>query len=156
MKKVIGLTLTLLVVASTSWAGFGLPKVKTGNSTVNNLANKGINKAATKGLEKAINDKIKKLGCSFADETSTATTCNLDKLVRELSLWRQGLEGTIANDFNIYVEAGGKKSTVASSRGNFVRNKIKSKIGYWDYYVQTKVGKKYKKHLNVYVRASLK
>lgn len=138
MKKSITLALmTGIVLASAaSWAGFGIPKVNTGNSTVNRAVNTGVDTAKNKGLEKVINDKIAKHNCSFKDaKTVNGVTCDLNKLITELSNWRTGLESSIANDVNINVQASAKDSNLAWERGNFVSGQIREKIGYWDYYV---------------------
>lgn len=138
MKKIAitGLIAGLVMISTASFAGFGLPKVSTGNSTVNNVTNKAVDTAKNKGFEKVINDKIAKYNCQFKDgKTVDGVTCDLNKVIRELEGWRNGLEGTVANDVDINVQASALKSDLAWQRGNHVRDQIRNSINYWDYYV---------------------
>lgn len=139
MKKlsILAITAAVLLSANSVWAGFPSLKVSN-NSTINNAVNKGVKKGTYKALADHINKKIAKHGCQFKDATTTtATTCNLDKVVKELSNWRSGLESTIANDVNVRVQASAKNSSLGYKRAKYVRDQIRSKIGYWDYYVSS-------------------
>lgn len=143
MKKITALTLTMgiVLISASVWAGFGIPKVNTGNSTVNRAVNTGVDTAKNKGLEKVINDKIAKYNCQFKDvKTVNDTTCDLGKLINELEAWRTGLEGTVANDVNINVQASANTSSLAWDRGNHIRDQIRQRINYWDYYVTSNTG----------------
>ena len=134
MLRITILSLVVIFITTSVWAGFGLPKVSTGNSTVNKVANTAVDTAKNKGLEKVINDKLAKQNCQFKDAmTKTDTTCDLNKVVSELESWRSGLEGTIANDVDVHVEASAKSSGLAYDRGSYVRGKLYQTINYWDY-----------------------
>lgn len=127
MKKIIVLTIVFMAIfaiVSTTYAGMSMP------STGSGAMDTAVKTTATKGFEAAINDKIKKYNCQFKDETSTETTCDLVKITEELSNWRNGLEATVANDVDVYVNVGGPYS-----RATFVRNELHKKVGYWDYVV---------------------
>ena len=127
MKKIIVITIVFMAVfaiISNTYAGMSLP------STGSSVADTAVKTTATKGFEAAINDKIKKYNCQFKDETSTQTTCDLSQIITELTNWRNGLESTVANDVDVYVNVGGPYN-----RATFVRNEMHKKLGFWDYMV---------------------
>lgn len=142
MKRslILGLGLVVLVAGS-AWAGFGLPKVNTGNSTMNSVVNKGVDMGKNAAVAKIINDKLTKYNCQFAnDSTTTDTTCNMDKMVNELTMWKSGLESTLVNSVTVNVKASAKDniksaSTVASTRAQEIRNRLYKTMSWWDYTV---------------------
>lgn len=142
MKRSLTLGLSLAVlVASSAWAGFGIPKVNTGNSTVNSAVNKGVDMGKNAAVAKVINDKLTKYNCQFKnDATMTDTTCNMDKIIKELTMWKSGLESTLVNNVTVNVKASAKDtvksaSSIASSRAQEIRNRLYKTMSWWDYTV---------------------
>lgn len=142
MKRSLTLGLSLAVlVAGSAWAGFGLPKVNTGNSAVNSALNKGVDMGKNAAVAKIINDKLTKYNCQFSnDSTTTDTTCNMDKMINELTMWKSGLESTLVNSVTVNVKASAKDSvksasTVASTRAQEIRNRLYKTMSWWDYTV---------------------
>lgn len=133
MKKftVIIALLGMAFYASGVMAQFGgvkLPSSGTGAETA-------VKKTATKAVEASINDKLKKKGCAFANSTTeNQITCNLDQVIADLKSWKGGLESTVANDFNIHVQASANDSDLAWKRVSFVQDKLRASINYWDWY----------------------
>jgi hypothetical protein len=138
MKKIMIFSLAFAVVSASAWAGFGLPKVNTGNSATNAAVNKGADMGKNKAVEKMINDKLAKEKCSFKNATTeTDTTCDLNKIAKDLSNWKNGLEATLVNRVQVNVQADATKSDLAHKRVNFVRDQLKNQINWWDYNVST-------------------
>jgi hypothetical protein len=150
MKKFALVTLAAVVFASAAWAGFGLPKVNTGNSTVNSVVNKGADMAKNKAVEKIINDKLSKYNCTFKDDfTTTDTTCPLDKIINELTAWKGGLESTLVGNVSVNVKASANgqaekalksklkvsPSSHAGNRAQEIRNMLYKQMSWWDYTV---------------------
>lgn len=127
MRKIIVLTIifmAIFAIVSTTYAGMSMPATGSG------AMDTAVKTTANKGFEAAINDKIKKYNCQFKDDTSTETTCDLNQITTELTNWHHGLENTIANDVNVYVNVGGPYN-----RATYVRNEMYKKLGFWDYVV---------------------
>lgn len=134
------LALGLVLVAGQVMA-FGpssvLDKNISGTSTEANVK-KVTKEVAKAGIEAGLNDKLKKEGCAFKnDTTKDETTCDLNKVIGYLSNWRKGLTNTVANDVNVYIEASAKKSGLASDRASHVEGVMRKKLSYWDWYTQT-------------------
>lgn len=134
MKKITLVITLAIVVAFTglAFAGIGLPKTKSAT------ANKVMDTAKNKGIEQAINDKIKKHKCAFKDaKTEVDTTCDLDKVIDELVDFKNGLETTLVDDFDIHVTASAEDSSLAYKRSNNIWSKLRPKVNWWDHYVNS-------------------
>lgn len=144
MKKSFIAAIAALAVAGTAWAGFGIPKVNTGNSTTNTVVNKGIDMGKNKAVASIINDKLKKYHCAFkTDKAMQASdvSCDINKISGELSTWKSGLESTIVNKVKVNVMAHHKNSDrMAMDRARNVCNKIAEKVNWWDCVESTGVG----------------
>ncbi|EKD42431.1 MAG: hypothetical protein ACD_73C00160G0002 [uncultured bacterium] len=131
MKKLLtaALVFGFATVTLSAHAGFGIPST---GSTGGDIAVKVANKAVNKGIESAINDKIAKQGCAFKDsKTKDATTCDLGKIISDLSGWRSGLESTISSNVSVNIEASANKSDLAWDRVSYVQDKLRAGLSSW-------------------------
>lgn len=128
-----------LICFSASAMAIGIGDVPTGGSKGGNAAKK-VTKTVVKTVgTSAVNNKIKKEDCKFTNTTTKTEikckTMTFDGLVSYINNWQSGLEKTVSSDVNVRGTVCGNGSSLASQRASFVRNKIRAKIGYWDYYI---------------------
>lgn len=121
------------LVATGAQAGL----VNIGSGGINVNTKEVAKTVAKKGLEKAINDKMAKKNCHFVatkkDKVGTIS-CDINGIISELKNWHDGLEASIASDFDIHVESSHPTdSTIASQRATKVQSSLKSKVSWWDY-----------------------
>lgn len=135
MKKLFAslLGIALLCFAVKSWA-FDIP---TGGSSGAAKAKSVTTEVAKKGMEKGLNDKLSNENCTFKDDNTVDPTdiqCksgSIDNVITYVNHWHNGLEGTIARDFNLTVKVGGN-DTAISSRQSRLQSKVDGKMNYWD------------------------
>ncbi|MBF0104963.1 MAG: hypothetical protein HQM16_06510 [Deltaproteobacteria bacterium] len=96
---------TMFFVTGSTRAGFiKLPKINTGNSIVDGVANQATENVKNQALTKAINQTLKKLKCEYTDDTTaTDTTCDLGKVVAALQAFGVGLDATVVKEVTINV-----------------------------------------------------
>ena len=109
-----------------------------------NLGNdmKGMAKGAAQGATAdQINGKLAKQNCSYASKTSIEPTCNVDKIVSLLSGFGSTAKSSgFAKDVEVVVSAYGKDSKIAKSRAEYLRDKVKQQIDYWNYRIYYQKG----------------
>lgn len=132
MKKHFAVLLTVLWTAPLGAFAFDIPTG--GNPTAAKV--KTVTKEATKTITtSAINDKLKKENCQFVKEKSDQVTCDLNKIMKYLTDWKGGLEGTgVTSDFDIHAEASAENNDLAWKRVSFIEGKLKQKVSYWDWW----------------------
>lgn len=144
MKKLIAPLVAAVVVASSAFAGFGIPKVNTGNSTANTIVNKGVDMGKNKAVEKLINDKLSQYRCVYPNDKAVQASdasCDWNKISGDLATWKNGLESTIVNKVQVNVMAHHKTSdSLAMDRARNICNKISQKVNWWDCQESTGVG----------------
>lgn len=101
-------------------------------------AKEGAKAGSKSVVEKEINKNLKEKSCSFKPKT-TELTCDIDELLGTIKAQKSIAEGSgLANDVDIYVEVGRgkdpKNSSLGSERADVVRNKLRQKISWWDWY----------------------
>lgn len=84
------------------------------------------------------NKKLAKEKCKFVgDSTTQYTGCDLDKIITEMNALRNAAEASgFANDVDVEVKTYGADWNIARERANFLRDKIRTQVGYWDYNVR--------------------
>lgn len=102
--------------------------------------------ASRKAVQGEINKKLKKEECHYSDPKTIQPMCDVDKIVSLLSSFRTTAESSgFANDVDIHITAWGPDSAIAHKRANYLRDKVKAQIGYWDYYTKPIVENKINK-----------
>lgn len=131
MKKLAALILLAIGIPLTAQS-FDIP---TGGSSEAAKV-KAVTKEATKQVTtSAINDKLKKENCQFVKDKSDEVTCDLNKVLKDLSDWKSGLETTgVTSDFDIHAEASADNNDLAWKRVSFVEGKLKARVSYWDWW----------------------
>ena len=116
-------------------------------------ATKGAVGAASKAVvEKEINKDLRSKNCAFKAK-STELTCDLSDLLSTLKTKKAiAEESGFANDVDIHVEVGQgsdpKNPNLGYQRLDVIRNELKQKVSWWDWYDMSVSGDK----LNVYVK----
>lgn len=135
MKKMISIVLGIAVLCfAVSSMAFDIP---TGGSSAAEKAKDIGTEVAKKGIEKGLNDKLSKENCAFKDGSAVdpadiqCKSGSIDDVIKYVNDWHNGLEGTIASDFNLTVKVGGGDTTV-SSRQSKLQTKVDGKMNYWD------------------------
>lgn len=144
MKRKILLGLTMAAFVSTSAMGFGVPKINTGNSTVNSAVNKAVDMGKNKVIEDALNKDLAKKNCAFVDN-STQTTCDLNQVLNTLRSQESALKAAgLINNVTIYATAHGDKKGAASAynRSVSVRNALYDNAPSWRYWYYRPAEKK--------------
>ena len=133
MKKLIGTTLALALISSTVFA-FGLPKLNSGNSTVNSVVNTAVDQGKNKAIESEINKVIKQQNCSFR-ANSSETTCDLHKVISTIESKRSTLQSLgLVNGVTInIISHGPMKGSLMSDRNDHVYNALWSQLS-WPHY----------------------
>lgn len=116
----------------TSVQAFGLPKINTGNSTVNSIANKTLDTAKNKAIENEINKNIQKQNCAFKPNSS-ATTCNLDRVISSIVSKKNTLEslGLVSRVYVHVTSHGPSKGNLIYDRDNHVYNTLYGRMSWW-------------------------
>jgi len=136
MKKLtLGILGLALIGFSANAMAIGIGDIPGGNTTTKKIIKETAKVVGTS----AANSHVKKENCHFTDATtSTSITCksgNFSSVVTYLNNWRNGLEKSVASDVNVKGTVCASTSSLASKRATHVRNQIRAKIGYWDYYI---------------------
>lgn len=100
---------------------------------------KDTTKGAARGaVQNEYNKKLSKEKCEFVgDSTTDYKGCNLDKIISELNAFHNSAESSgFANDVDIIIQAYGSDWTMARKRAEFLRDKVKAQVSYWDYNVK--------------------
>ncbi len=132
MKKFLFFSLLGLSVAlvSTGARAFDL-----GNSIKNTA--KGTAKSAAQGATAdQINKKLAQQNCTYPSKTSIQPSCNIDSIVSLLAGFNSTAKSSgFANNVIVDVSAYGKDNKIARSRAEYLRDRVKQQISYWDYNV---------------------
>ena len=133
-KSLIGIAVVAIALIATGAYAFSVP---TSKGNVKHSMEKNVKQGARMGVTSEVNKKIRKKNCRFKGNSETQLTCDLNAIIKDLQNAHNAMEATIANDVNVKVRAHAKtaKGNLANKRANFVRNKVRQKVGYWDYYV---------------------
>ena len=134
MKKltIAGISLALLFTASTVFA-IGMPKIKTGNSTVNKVTNSAVSSAKNKAIADDLNKDIAAYNCAFKDSsTTTETTCNLQQVIDKIKSKKSKLETLGLAKIRVYIKASGNDKT-AYKRVRYIRDEMWGQMNYWHY-----------------------
>lgn len=132
-KSLIGIGVLAVALIATGAYAFSVP---TSKGNVKGSMEKNVKQGARMGITSEVNRKIKQKNCRFRGESVDQLTCDLNSIIKDLRDAHRGMKSTIANDVNVKVRAHAKKnSSLANKRANYVRNKVRQRISYWDYYV---------------------
>ncbi len=148
MKKIslcsVG-ALAMLLAGSGAWA------LDLGNPAAN--AAKDVTHSVSKSaVESEINKDLKKKNCAFKPKT-TELNCDLSDVLGTLNEKRAVAEQSgFSNDVDIHVEVGQgvypKNANLGYQRVDRVRNELRKKVSYWDWYDASVDGDK----LNIFVK----
>lgn len=136
MKKVS------LVVVVGSFAVAGLFAVSASafdiGGAVKSAAIEGAKAGGRAVVEKEINKKLREKNCTFKPKT-TELTCDINDILGNIKTQKTVAEKSgLSNDVDLYVEIGRGKdkanSNLATERQDLIRNKLRSKISWWDWY----------------------
>ena len=118
---------------------------------------KGATKDAAKAGSKAvvaneINKNLKEKNCSFKPKT-TDLTCDIEDILGTIQTQKSIAEKSgFTNDVDLYVEVGrgkdSKKPNLGVERADLIRNKLRQRISWWDWYDSVIEGDR----LNLYVK----
>lgn len=135
-KYVVGLATVLALAGASAQAGM----INIGSGGVKVDAKEVTKTVAKKGLEKALNDKLAKKNCQFnatKKDPVGELSCDLGGIISELKNWHDGLEATVASDFDIHITTSHPTDqSIANQRLDKVHKTVKSKISYWDYQIE--------------------
>jgi hypothetical protein len=132
-KSLIGIGVLAIALIATGAYAFSVP---TSSGNVKSSMEKNVKQGARMGVTSEVNKKIRRKNCRFKGKSVDQLTCDLNTIINDLKNAHNAMESTIANDVNVKVRAHAKSSSsLANKRANYVRNKVRSRIGYWDYYV---------------------
>ncbi len=134
MKKTSILALVIGLGLAANVHAFGLPKVSTGNSTLNSVANSAVDMGKNKVIEDQINKDIRKQNCSFK-KNSSETTCNLHGVISSINNKKSALQAAgLINNVTINVVAHGpNKGNLMSERNDNVYNALWSQLSWTSY-----------------------
>lgn len=96
---------------------------------------------ATKAIVRDYNKKLAKENCTYADATTIEPSCDLDKIISDLSNFHNAMEGTIARDINIILETQGPTRNTAWKRAEYIRDRVRNKITWWDWTIRYRDGR---------------
>lgn len=129
-------TVALTFTLSTAFA-IGMPKIKTGDSTTDAVADKTVSTAKNKAIADDINNKIKGYNCAFQNsDTKTDTTCNLDDVINTIKSKKDVLETFGLANVHVYIKAGGNDKN-ASDRSQHIRDVLYGQMNWWHYDVNS-------------------
>lgn len=137
LRKIIALSFALVLTASIAQAGF--PKISTGNSVFNSVANKAVSTVKNKAIADNINKSIKGIACDFKD---TATTTEfkqgrcLDQIIDKINSKKSALETLGLANVYVQIKAHGDNKT-AYKRSSHVRDVMYGRMNYWRYTVNS-------------------
>ena len=91
-------------------------------------------------IQKEYNKKLAKQKCKFkGDSTTEYSGCDIDKIISEMNAFRNAMEGSgLASDVDINVQTYGSEWNIARERAEFIRDKVRAQVGYWDFHVRYK------------------
>ncbi|HCU23490.1 MAG TPA: hypothetical protein DF383_00620 [Deltaproteobacteria bacterium] len=129
------LALGLIIGFSGQASAFGIGNI---GNMAKDTAIKTAKGAARGAVANQYNKRLAKLRCRFdSNSASEYSGCNIDKIVSEMSALKTAAESSgFANDVDVIVQTFGKNWNLAQRRAEFLRDKVRSQIGYWDYQIK--------------------
>ena len=120
---------------------------------IGNAAKDGVKAGSKMVVEKEINKNLAEKNCSFKPKT-TQLTCDLSDILNTIKTQKTIAEKSgFANDVDIHAEVGegkdAKNSGLGSDRAALVRNELRKKVSWWDWYDQSVPGDDLKIYIKI-------
>ncbi len=145
MKTRVRSVTAVLCIISISFFVLPVSALDLGGKLQNTAKDAG-HKGSKMAVQSQINKSLKEKNCSFKPK-STELTCDLEDILSTFNTQRVVAEQSgFSKDVDIHITVGQgsdpKNPSLGSQRMDEIRNKLKKKTNYWDWYDSTEAGDK--------------